>query len=84
MGNLGQILVGSRHGSEGACRIHKLEVASSNHGGGTIFQKKIVEICEDGELNIEFSQERERESTSQKCELKWKYLLYHVILEFTT
>ena len=77
MGNLGQILVGSRHGSEGACRIHKLEVASSNHGGGTIFQKKIVEICEDGELNIEFSQEREGE-------LKWKYLLYDVILEFTT
>ena len=82
MGNLGQILIGSRHGSEGACRIHKLEVASSNHGGGTIFQKRIVEICEDGELNIEFSQERE--SKCQKGELKWKYLLYHVILEFTT
>ena len=65
MGNLGQILIGSRHGSEGACRIHKLEVASSNHGGGTIFQKKIVEICEDGELNIEFSQEREREHVSE-------------------
>ena len=78
MGNLGQILIGSRHGSEGACRIHKLEVASSNHGGGTIFQKKIVEICEDGELNIEFNQERE--SKCQKGELKWKYLLYHVIL----
>ena len=77
-------MVGSRHGSEGACRIHKLEVASSNHGGGTIFQKKIVEICEDGELNIEFSQERERESKCQKGELMWKYLLYHVILEFTT
>ena len=86
MGNLGQILVGSRHGSEGACRIHKLEVASSNHGRGTIFQKKIVEIYEDGGLNIEFSQERERErkSMSQKCELKWKNLLYHVISEFTT
>ena len=38
--NLGQILIGSRHGSVGACRIHKLEVASSNHGRGTIFQKK--------------------------------------------
>ena len=78
-------MIGSRHGSEGACRIHKLEVASSNHGKGTIFQKKIVEICEDGELNIEFSQERgrERESKCQKGELKWKYLLYHVILEFT-
>ena len=60
------ILISSRHGSEGACRIHKLEVASSNHGGGTIFQKKIVEICEDGELNIEFSQEREREQMSER------------------
>ena len=44
----------------GACRIHKLEVASSNHDGGTIFQKKIVEICEEGELDTEFSQEREQ------------------------
>ena len=38
---------------------------SSNHGGGIIFQKKIVEICEDGELNIEFSQERGREQVSE-------------------
>ena len=33
--------------------------------GEQFFKKKIVEICEDGELNIEFSQERERASVKR-------------------
>ena len=36
-----------------------------------IFQKKIVEICEDGELNIEFSQEREREREREHVSEMW-------------
>ena len=42
IGKFGANLIGSRHGSVGACRIRKLEVASSNHDGGTIFQKKLL------------------------------------------
>ena len=48
---------------------------------GTIFQKKIVEICEEGELDIEFSQEREQ-VTDGRVEVEISFVSHN--FEFPT
>ena len=49
--------------------------------GGQFFKKKIVEICEEGELDIEFSQEREQ-VTDGRVEMEITFVSHN--FEFPT